>query len=257
MTEHQQYIKQKQPTRSIGELNEKSVHSILKNTIEPNKDNQEVKLPNGVGIADILRYSKSEDNKQEAFEIQQSQFNRLKKKLDYYMDNNISTTIVYPVIVSKQIHWIDPHTKSVADIRKSQQKNNKHSVFKELYKIQKYIPKIRLELYEIEVIEFKLLDGYGKNNKNKATKLDKVPTRVLGKTVIDSLDSFNTFIPAELLEDKKQFTQKEFSKLTKTPIELARTQLLVMSNIGAVERIGYSGNQIVYRAKGGTECGKT
>ena len=46
------------------------MHSVLKNTIEPNKDNQEVKLPNGVGIADILRYSKSEDNKQEAFEIQ-------------------------------------------------------------------------------------------------------------------------------------------------------------------------------------------
>ena len=58
----------------IGTLSEKSIHSEIKNYLEPNKEYQEVKVGNY--IADIKRGN-------EIFEIQTQQFKNLIFKLKY------------------------------------------------------------------------------------------------------------------------------------------------------------------------------
>ena len=60
----------------IGTLSEKSIHSTIKDYIEPNKEYQEVKVGNY--IADIMRGNV-------IYEIHTQQFKKLLDKIDFYI----------------------------------------------------------------------------------------------------------------------------------------------------------------------------
>lgn len=221
----------------IGTLSEKSIHSEIKNYLEPRKEYQEVKVGNY--IADIKR-----DN--EIFEIQTQNFKRLIAKLNYYIENNYSITVVYPLVAESYTIWIDKYNSEIIDKRKSSYKRYIQDIFKELYWIKDYIVKeqINLKIISLEANEYKYLDGYGQNKKYKATKIDKVPTKIISEITIKSIDDFRIFLPDTL---PKEFTSKDFKRCTKSRSKYLGSGLKMLREIGVIQVIGKSGNSYVYK----------
>ena len=220
----------------IGTLSEKSIHSDIKNYLEPNKEYQEVKVGNY--IADIKR-----DN--EIFEVQTQQFKNLISKLNYYIKNGYNITIVYPLIQEKYINWIDPISTEIVERRKSSYKRYIQDIFKELYWIKDYIVKeqIKLKIITLTAEEYKYLDGYGQNNKYKATKIDKVPSKIINEINIQSVNDFKIFLPDTL---PKEFTSKDFQKYTKSRSKYLGSGLKILREIGVIKVIRKQGNAYVY-----------
>ena len=220
----------------IGTLSEKSIHSEIKNYLEPNKEYQEVKVGNY--IADIKRYN-------EIFEVQTQQFKNLISKLNYYIKNGYNITIVYPLIQEKYINWIDPISTEIVERRKSSYKRYIQDIFKELYWIKDYIVKeqIKLKIITLTAEEYKYLDGYGQNNKYKATKIDKVPSKIINEINIQSVNDFKIFLPDTL---PKEFTSKDFQKYTKSRSKYLGSGLKILREIGVIKVIRKQGNAYVY-----------
>lgn len=221
----------------IGTLSEKSVHAMLKDYLEPDKSKHEVKI--GKYIADIC-------NENGIIEIQTKQFKNLVNKLDFYTCNCINTKVVYPLIRTKYINWIDSDSLDVVDIRKSSHTGVIQDVFKELYWIYKYIENssIELDIILVDANEYKILDGRGSNKKIKATKVDKVPTKVVDVVTFKSISDFSKFIP-DTIDDV--WTTKDFLKQTKCNKRWLGSGIKILRETGAIELVGKEGNSYLYK----------
>lgn len=220
----------------IGTLSEKSIHSEIKNYLEPNKEYQEVKVGNY--IADIKRYN-------EIFEVQTQQFKNLISKLNYYIKNGYDITVIYPLVQEKYINWIDPISTEIVERRKSSYKKYIQDIFKELYWIKDYIAneQIKLKIITLTAEEYKYLDGYGQNQKYKATKIDKVPSKIINEINIQSVNDFKIFLPDTL---PKEFTSKDFQKYTRSRSKYLGSGLKILREIGVIKVVRKQGNAYVY-----------
>jgi hypothetical protein len=221
----------------IGTLSEKSIHSSLKKYLEQDKKYHEVKV--GSYIADIKKDS-------EIFEIQTQQFKKLLSKLDYYTKNNYNVTVVYPLIHQKYINWLDPISSDIVERRKSSYRGYIQDIFKELYWIKDYIAtnKIKLKIISLEAEEYKYLDGYGQNSKKHATKIDKVPTKVLDVININSVNDMKIFLPDTLPEN---FTSKDFQRCTKSRSKYLGSGLKILRELNIITIVGKQGNSYIYK----------
>lgn len=219
---------------SIGEYQEKAIHFILKNYFECDLDKMEVKI-DGM-IADIC-------NENGIIEIQTRNFDRLRKKLDVFLEK-YDTTIVYPLIKSKKITWLN--SENSADYnRKSPIHMNIFNAFKELYKIKTYLINKNLHFcfVFVDIVEFKNLDGYGKDKKKKASSFNKLPINISEIINFDSfLDFKNIFDGSE-----GEFTSKSLAKMKKIKLKDAQVALTVLSYLGIVEKIGKDGRSFIYK----------
>lgn len=224
---------------SIGTLSEKSIHSELKKYLEPNEEFHEVKVGNY--IADIKR-----DN--EIFEVQTQQFKNLISKLNYYISKGYNVTVVYPLIQEKYINWIDPVSTEIVERRKSSYKKYIQDIFKELYWIIDYIVRgeIKLKIVSLTAEEYKYLDGYGQNQKYKATKIDKVPSKILSEVNIELVNDFKIFLPDTL---PKEFTSKDFQKYTKSRSKYLGSGLKMLRELNLIEVVRKQGNAYIYSIK--------
>ena len=229
----------KQDKTSIGTLSEKSVHSVLKDYIEPNKERQEVKI--GRYIADI-----KQDN--EVIEIQTQQFKKLIPKINYYNSIGLKTTIIYPLIHRKTICWINPIDHRLIEEKKSTKIGRLQDIFKELYWIVDYIEskQIDLKIISLDVKEYKLLDGYGHNNKKRATKVDKIPTNINETITISSIDDLKKLIPETL--KNKEWTAKEYIKEVKSNNRYIGSGLKMLREKGVIQVVRKEGNSFIYKA---------
>lgn len=231
--------------QKIGELNEKQIHRILKSTIEPDVSNQEVRLDNNLGIADILR--KCPDGRTEVFEIQNKQFYKLRQKIDYYISKEYNITIVYPVVVKRVLNWVDPVTDQVIESRKSRTGKGIHSLQQELYGVQQYIGKVKFQVYTLEADEYKYLDGTGQYRKNHSTKIDKIPTQIVSINTFENLSDYLNLVPDRLKDNQITFTSDVYAKDCKINLKLARTELLILNHLGLIDRVGKSGRRYLYK----------
>lgn len=87
----------------------KTVHAVLKAFYESDPEHQEIPVENFV--ADILRDG-------EIIEIQTRGFNKLRRKLDTFL-KYYPVTIVYPIVHTKYLYWIDEETGEISSKRKS------------------------------------------------------------------------------------------------------------------------------------------
>lgn len=223
----------------IGTLSEKSVHSIIKDYLEPNKEYQEVKV--GRYFADIKK-----DN--QIIEIQTQNFKKLINKIEYYLKEGYNIKIVYPVIKERYTNWIDPVSHEIIERRKNPVKGVIQDVLYELYWVQEYIDN---KLFELSVIlvnaeEYKLLNGYGQSNKKRATKIDKVPTKIIEEVTISSISELSKLIPVTL---KEEFTSKDFVKESKSRKKWAGSYVKLLRELGVIEVVRKEGNAYVYKRK--------
>ena len=221
----------------IGTLSEKSIHSLIKDMIQPDKNFQEVKV--GRYIADI-----KQDNN--IIEIQTQQFKKLTCKLSYYIQCGYHTTVIYPVVENKYINWIDPSDNEIVERRKSPTKGVIQNIFKELYWIIDYLDNelVDLQIIILDAEEYKYLDGYGPSSKKRATKIDKVPTKVNNVVTIKSKSDLVILIPDTL--QNKTFTIKEFKKESKFNSSWASSGLKLLREHAIIQIVEKKGNALVY-----------
>lgn len=148
----------------IGTLKEKTLHKVVKNYLEPNLNNQEIKIGNY--YVDIFNDGK-------IIEIQTRQFNSLRKKLEFLLQD-YDVTVCYPTFHVKTIKWINEETHMVEDIRKSPKRGSIYDVFRELYRIKQLLkyPRLKLKILLIDLDEYRLLNGWSKDKKRGSYRFD-------------------------------------------------------------------------------------
>lgn len=219
----------------IGTLSEKTVHAIMKNYYEPNEDKQEIPIENYV--ADIY-------TGEEIIEIQTRQFNRMRDKLKCFLPL-YPVTIVHPIPHVKWLIWVDEESGELSSKRKSPLKGNPYMAFEELYKIKMFLnePNLRIKLVLVDMEEYKLLNGYGKNKKIRASRFDRIPLQLVEEIDITCKEDYMQFVPENL---PNEFTSKEFAKAAHIPVSLAQTVLNILYYVGIVTRVGKNGNMYLY-----------
>lgn len=220
----------------IGTLKEKTLHSVVKNYIEPDVQKQEIKL--GRYYVDIL-------NETGIVEVQTQNFNLLRKKLDAFLPDH-TVTVAYPMIATKWLYWIDEETGEVSKKRKSPVQGSYYRCFHELYKIKPYLTeeKLKLRLMLINMEEYRLLNGWSADKKRGSTRHDRIPTEVVEEYLIETPEDYQKLIPPTLGET---FTSKDFAKEAKVSPRVTQCGINVLHYVGAIERIGKEGRAYLYR----------
>lgn len=211
----------------IGTLKEKTLHKVVKNYLEPNLNNQEIKIGNY--YVDIFNDGK-------IIEIQTRQFNSLRKKLEFLLQD-YDVTVCYPTFHVKTIKWINEETHMVEDIRKSPKRGSIYDVFRELYRIKQLLksPRLKLKILLIDLDEYRLLNGWSKDKKRGSYRFDQIPIELIEEVDIRNIEDYQKFIPNGL-NDK--FTSRDFSKLTKLSLKRAQIALNILRHLEIIELVG-------------------
>lgn len=230
-------VNQEREKNGIGTLQEKTVHAVLKNFYEPDLEHQEIPVENFV--ADILRDG-------EIIEIQTRGFQALRRKLDTFLQQ-YQVTIVYPIVRTKWLYWIDEETGEITKKRKSPKKGTIYDAIPELYKIKPYLPNpnLHLCLVLIDAEEYRLLNGWSRDRKKGSTRYDRIPTQLVDEFFIGSLADYQCLIPEGLPRD---YTSRDFAKAAHIPLGYAQTTLTILHHIGLVHRTGKSGRSYTYES---------
>ena len=181
----------------------------------------------------------------EIIEIQTRGFNKLRRKLDTFL-KYYPVTIVYPIIHTKWLYWINEETGEITQKRKSPKKGNPYLAFKELYTIRDFLqnPNFHVRLVLMDMEEYRLLNGWSRDKKRGSKRYDRLPLRLEDEVILDTPKDYLQFLPLELEEP---FTSEDLAKLVKIPRKLAGTVLLILWQLGLVERSGKCGRSYLYK----------
>lgn len=223
---------------NIGRLREKKLHSVLKYYYCSDSNYHEVRT--GRYVADI----KTKNN---IIEIQTGNFHTMKNKLDYYLSlPDVTVTIVYPIAYTKWVSWVDTNTGEVSPKRKSPKKGSIYHILPELYSLKDYIFRdgISFRVCLIDLIEYKVLNGWSDDKKRGSSKLDREPIALLDDVLFEDIEDYYKFVPHSL---PVEFTKKEWEKETKLSPKNSGLALLFLRKIGIVEQVGKKGRAYLYQ----------
>ena len=219
----------------IGTLGEKTVHAVLKDYFEPNSEYHEVRIDGY--FADIAR-------KGEVYEIQSRDLYRLAPKISTFIVEN-RVTVVYPIALTKKIFWMDPETGECLSQRKSSKKGKEIDVLPELYGLREFLlhDYFRVCLLLLDVNEYRIPDGYGKDKKKHATKLDRYPVALIDEIYLEKAEDYRRFLPENL---PSEFSSSDFRIAAKCDMNTARVSLNILSKIGLIKPVGKKGRYKTY-----------
>ena len=227
---------------TIGRLQEKTLHAALKKYFEPDENRHEIKI--GTYYADAVSSKTGE-----IIEIQTRSFNRLRNKLTYFLKEH-EVTVVYPIPHKKWITWLDPESGEISHKRRLSPKTGCfYHAFPEFYKIKPYLtdPHLHLHIMLIDVIEYKLLNGWSDDKKKGSTRYELIPVGLAAETEIRCIEDYMQFLPVELPD---VFTSKDFKRcMPRGSGNLVQPVINILFHVGTIERIGKSGRLYTYRIK--------
>lgn len=222
---------------TVGLLKEKTLHAVMKDFIEPNHAYHEKKTEGFV--ADVLRPSG------EIFEIQTRSFDRLRRKLAAFLPKH-PVTVVYPIPAAKMLSWLDAESGEASSFRKVPKKGSFYDAGRELARILPFLhhPNLSILLLLIDMEEYRLKNGWGKDGKRGSERYDRIPTALSDSLLLTDAASYEALFPFSLASP---FTAKEFRRAVKGGPRTAPELLRVLGEMGVVERCGKQGNAFLYR----------
>jgi hypothetical protein len=234
--------------KSIGVLNEKSVHSLIKHYIEPDTSCHEVRLDSF--IVDILR----EDG---VYEIQSRHFYLLRNKLINLL-KSYKVTVVYPVVRTKWIVWVNDESGEVMKRRKSPKKGLPCHILSELYGIRDLLQHENLSFAVVSLDAEEYRREVGEKQKKPSGKkvmsrryrkgqdrLDCVPLKW-----VDMLNFGGTRahgLSQLMPELADEFTSLEFGRAGGFPQKTVHKAMKVLSEAGIIRCVGKQGRRLMYR----------
>lgn len=217
---------------------ERSLHRSLKFHFCTDESKHEIKI--GRHVADAC------DGKT-IFEIQTGNFSPLRKKIQFYLENtDLDIVIVRPIAQNRKIIWIDEASGKMKKVpRLSSKHENLASGIADLHYLNEFLGNSRLSFCFIlmEIDEIRLLDGYGKQKKIRATSVDRLAGEIYSfhyiKSAGDVADAILPSLPNE------PFGREELSKSLKLKgLKLWSVQkLLLETNLLTCEK---QGNKLVF-----------
>ncbi len=229
--------KAQQKSGGIGTLSEKPIHAVIKYTIEPNDSYHEVKI--GSLVADVI-------TSEGIWEVQTRSFFSMKKKLEFFLSKGV-VTVVHPIAQKKTILWVDEENGEVSKPSPSPKKGKPLDSFMELMYLRDYLlhPNFRLQLWMLEVEEYRFLNGYGENRKKRASRYQQVPVDLKEVVCCSCGEDYLKLLP----ELPEQFTRKELKAAAKRSDSWTNRCIYTLEQLGLAERVGKQGNSILYQLK--------
>ena len=219
--------------KTIGELNEHTLHLALKNYIDPDISHHEISVQGS--ICDVV-------NDDGITEIETRSFSNLSKKLVGLLKIS-PVTVVFPIGSKVWVRWIDQESGEISERKPSTKKGRASDVIPELYKIRGCINQddLTLRLIFIEEESFKRRIGT-----RRSIRSERVPISFLSEQRIKTSEGIRQLF-SSIPED--EFTSKDFAKANKLRGRAVwyGLQLLMITN--EIERVGKKGNAFIYRLK--------
>ena len=222
----------------IGTQSEKMLHSILKYAIEPDEEKHEIKLLGSV--VDIFRDG-------EIYEIQTRSFHKLRPKLDKLLPH-YKLHLIYPIAKSKILHWVTPETGEISEGKRSPKKGSPLDAIFELSSIRSYLTheNLKVHLLLLHMEEYRYLNGYGKDKKRHATRMERIPLSLAEEITLSTPQEYlATFLPPSLVGIP--FTQKQYESATRLKGRYAYSALHFLIDQGTLAHIGNEGRAFVYQ----------
>lgn len=227
------------PRTTVGLLSEKTLHAVLKEYFEPDPSYHEKKV--GKHYADICRG-------EEIIEIQTRSFDKLRDKLSVFLQDH-KVTVVHPIPARKNLIWIDPESGAYSEKRLVPKKGSFYDAGRELWRISSFLlhPNLTVCLMLIDMDEYRLQNGYGKDKKRGSERHDRIPTALVDCLFLHGKDAYESLFPQNL---PSPFTAKEFRHAVKGGPRTAPSLLNVLTKMGIVSRDGMRGRAFLYRYTG-------
>lgn len=220
---------------NIGTYQEKQMHLILKQYLEPDRTCHEVEY-HGY-IADIKRG-------EEIIEIESYGFSGLREKLAAYLPT-CSVTLVYPIAMCRGVSWIDPSTGKLSPRRKSPKREDAYDLLFQGIYILEYLthPNLTIAGICMEVQEYRLLDGWSKDRKRGSHRYERIPTDLYGIVSLHTIEEYAALIPESCQAD---FTFAQFCHAIGKSQRIGRAVLKIFQTMGLIEQTGKSGRCYLY-----------
>jgi hypothetical protein len=226
----------------IGTLGEKTLHAVVKLYLEPDPAKHERKI--GSFVADIFTGER-------IYEIQTRQFGKLYAKLETFL-KQYPVTVVYPIQARKWLYWVDPDDGAISGPRLSPRRGRVYDVFPELYRIKPLLlnPNLSLLILQIDLDEYRILDGWSHNRKKGSHRENRVPRHLDAELLLSGPSAYTLLVPANLPET---FSSSDFADAALISKTQARIALNILSYLDAVCLCGKCGRMKLYRR---AECGR-
>ena len=209
----------------VGTLSEKMLHRVLKYCYDRDTKNHEVEVLGS--IADIK-------NERGIIEIQTRAFANLVPKLAKFLPH-YNVNVVYPIVTDKIIRYVNKEDGSISDPKKSPRHLSAYDAAMELRAISRFIGdgNLTVTLLFMRAEEYRLLDGWDKTKKKGATKLERLPTEIVGEMILKRKEDYLALLPQELPE---QFSAAEYASLIKRSSRAAYHPLRLLFDLGLLTR---------------------
>jgi hypothetical protein len=214
---------------------ESYVHKAIKLYLEPNEAHHEVPLLGSV--ADIF-------DGDTVTEVQTGSFAPLLPKLEKLV-RSYPVRLVHPFPVYTNKKWQNRETGEIILPKRSSPMKSIFSAARNIYTVRKLIPSdnLTVTLIGYECDEYRLLDGYGKDKKHRATLLGKIPTRLIGSISFATREDYLAFLPDGL---PSRFTASDFLKLIGSRSRYDVMALKLLLHLGYIGEIGKQGRARLY-----------
>lgn len=241
-----------QGKNGIGTLREKRLHIALKSFISPDPGTHECPIPelapdNSTPSRDKVADVLTPDG--HIFEIQTGGFYPLKRKIALYLAaSDCPVTVVHPIAFNKHLSWIDPADGSILSRAKSPKHGKVTDVARELYWLSDFVgnPRFTLTLLFLDIEEYRLKDGWGKDGKRGASRYERFPTALLGRVDLRTPQDYaDWFLPDAL--GSAPFTAADYSRAARIRGRAAYGMLHLMTRLGYVEETEKIGRAQGYR----------
>lgn len=221
----------------IGTLNEKRIHTVLKDYFDPDKTHQEIPF---------LGYVADIKNDFGIIEIQTGALNPLFAKLKAFLPE-CRVTLVHPLFAKKSVSWIDPKTGDISQRRNSPRKMTPFDGLCELYNIRSCVgdPNLHIRFPMMEIDEYRYRDGWSRDGRRGSHRYDRIPIRLFDIVCLDEKEDFLMFLPDKLREI--EFTTAEYAAAALKDKNSAYCALTVLAAEGVVEKCGKRGNSFLYK----------
>ncbi len=222
--------------RGIGMQSEKTLHSILKYYIEPDESFHE---------QPVARYIADIKNEAGITEVQTAGYGYLRGKLSVFL-KDYPVTVVCPVVHVKHIQWIDPESGEWLKRNRSPVTGGVFTAFTELYRIRPFLkdPRLTVRVILMDMEEYRIADGYAREGKKGSHRFDRVPCALISDTRLRTPEDYRGLIPDSLPEE---FTSADFAGHCRVRKGESGTALLILTDLGAVRRIGKKGRSYLYQ----------
>lgn len=243
----------------IGTLREKRLHMAVKRYLSPDPAGQEVPVRElgGAGTArDRVADVRLPDG--HIFEVQTGGFYPLRRKIGLYMAHTDSpVTVVHPLPYRKYLSWIDPADGQILSRRRSPRRADVRSVARELYWLSDWIgdPRLTVCLLFLEIEEFRMKDGWGRDGKRGSNRYERIPTALCGRVELCSpADYAAYFLPPEAaIPPDGRFTAAGYARLTGIRGRATYGLLHLSEKLGLIREDGTAGRSRCYRLTGASE----